>query len=916
MITQKEIIENAVRFSKEWKDAERENSDKQTFWNEFFQIFGIERKKVAKFEETVKKYGGNSEYVDLFWKGELIVEHKSKNLDLDGAYGQALKYCEALKQRDKPKYIIVSDFARIRVYDIREGKSDYEEIKLAELPKNTDLFGFISGYSRRKYREEEPINKEGALLIGDLHDVLWDANYRGEDLERFLVRILFCLFADDTTIFPKGIFREFIDEDTYEDGSNVGAQLIHLFQVLNTPENKRQTTLHDRLKVFPYVNGALFADRLDTPSFTKAMRGILLECCYFDWSEISPAIFGTMFQAIIHGIKRDELGAHYTSETNIMKAVHGLFLDELQEEFDRAKNNSTKLKEFHNKIASLKFLDPACGCGNFLVITYREMRRFEIEILKQLRVLSGSRQIAIPLLQSQIQLDSFYGIEYDMSAVRISEVAMWLMEHKMNEALTGEFGKYIATIPLKKSPHIICENALRFDWKDLVSNQTCSYIIGNPPFVSQENRTKEQQDDMKLVFGTDGGVLDYVCAWYKKASDYIEGTRIKVALVSTNSITQGVQVGALWQYLFPKNIQIHFAHRTFKWNNEAKGQAQVFVVIIGFANFDTDKKYIYDYATPRSEPFEIKAKTISPYLIDFDNTIISDRTNPISSVSKMFKGSQPTDAGNFLFTDEEKKEFLNEEPDAKKFIHPFISSREYINGRKRWCLWLADAEPAEYRGLPKVMERVRAVKAFRLLSTKPSTVKWANNPTKFTENRQPKSNYILVPSHSSELRDYVPMGFLTRNDILNNSCFSVPNASFYEFGILTSQMHMAWMRQVCGRIKSDYRYSNTIVYNNFPFPENVSDKNKALVQQKVKNILGARANHPKSSLADLYDPDTMPNDLRKAHQELDKAVDNCYGNKTFKTEMERVAFLFGLYKATSEPLLKAEKPKRKAKSLA
>lgn len=911
MITQKEIIERAILFSKEWKDATRENSDKQTFWNEFFNVFGIERKKVAKFEETVKKYSGNAGFADLFWKGELIAEHKSKGEDLDEAYSQAIEYCDGLKKRDKPKYIIVSDFENIRVYDFINGNGKFEHTKLHDFPKNTDMFGFISGYSRRKYQDEEPVNKKAAELIGDLHEVLLKAKYDGENLERFLVRILFCLFADDTTIFPKGIFREFIDEETYEDGSNVGSQLNHLFQILDTPEEKRQDTLADNLKVFPYVNGDLFGERLDIPAFNKKMRDTLLECCQFDWSEISPAIFGTMFQAIIHGVKRDELGAHYTSEGNIMKVVHGLFLDELQKEFEKIKNNSNRLKEFHNKIAGLRFLDPACGCGNFLVITYRELRKLEIEVLKQLKILSGSTQLSLATLQSQIQLDSFYGLEYDKSAVRITEVAMWLMEHKMNEALTGEFGKYIATIPLKKSPHVMQGNALRVDWNTLVKVEKLSYILGNPPFISQKNRNVEQKEDMKMVFGENGNNLDYVCAWYKKAADYIEGTSVKASFVSTNSITQGEQVGILWEYLFKKQIKIHYAHRTFKWNNEATGKASVYVVIIGFANFDVEEKYIYDYLTPKSEAVETIAKNINPYLIDFDDRIISDRSTPISPVSKMYKGNSPVDGGNFLFTDEEKKDFLKSEPNAKKFVKPFLSAEEYLNGERRWCLWLPNAEPDELRKLPLVMKRIEAVKKMRLSSTKAATVKWAQKPTLFMETRQPESDFVLIPRHSSESRKYVPFGFFSKENIVADSCMCIPKASYYEFGVISSLMHMAWMRQVCGRIKSDYRYSNTIVYNNYPFPEGVSEKSKKTVEEKAKLVLEARSNHPNSTLADLYDPDTMPNDLRKAHDELDKAVDKCYSNQSFKTEMERLKFLFDLYKKITEPLLVEENPKKK-----
>jgi type II restriction/modification system DNA methylase subunit YeeA len=916
VITPKEIIERASKFSKEWEKAHRENSDKQTFWNEFFNVFGIERKKVAKFEETVKKYAGSSGFVDLFWKGELIVEHKSKGEDLDEAYVQAVEYADGLKRRDKPKFIIVSDFENIRVYDCNDDRSIYEEIKLHQLPKNVDLFGFISGYSRRKYKDEEPVNKKAAELIGDLHDVLLESGYNHEDLERLLVRILFCLFADDTTIFPKGIFREFIDEETYEDGTNVGSQLIHLFQILDTDDSERANTLSEKLALFPYVNGELFAERLETPSFNKKMREILLECCHFNWSDISPAIFGTMFQAIIHGVKRDELGAHYTSEYNIMKAVHGLFLDDLQEEFTKIKNNANRLKEFHNKIATLKFLDPACGCGNFLVITYREIRKIEIAILKQLKLLSGTNQLTFAVFQSQIPLDSFFGIEYDQSAVRISEVAMWLMEHKMNEELTGEFGKYIATIPLKKSPHIRCGNALRVDWNDLVPSKELSFILGNPPFISKNDRTPEQDEDMDIVFSAhikNYKLLDYVCCWYAKAADYISGSNIKVGLVSTNSITQGEQVGTLWTYLFKRQIKIHFAHRTFKWSNEAKGKASVFVVIVGFANFDSNRKLIYDYVTPKSEPIEVRAANINPYLIDYEDIVITSRSKPLYPVPEMDFGNKPVDDGNFLFTSDEKNEFLKEEPAAKKFIKPFISAYEFLNGENRYCLWLQGVPPNEYTHLKQVMERINNVKAFRLASKKEATRDNAKTPSLFAEIRQPETEYVLIPRHSSETRKYVPFGFFQNDSIVADSCISLPNASLYIFGVLTSLMHMTWMRQVCGRIKSDYRYSNILVYNNFPFPTNVPQKNIEEVQAKATEIQKIRGLYQETTLSDLYNPNTMPKELLKAHEELDRAVDKCYGKQIFHTEMERLKFLFNLYKDFSEPLLSIKKKSKRAK---
>jgi len=615
-----EIKDRALKFSNEWIDETKERAEKDSFWNDFFEVFGISRRRVATFEEPVKKLGGSQGFIDLFWKGTLLVEHKSKGKDLDKAYEQATDYFPGLKEHELPKYILVSDFERIKLFDLDERTE--HEFHISEFYKNVKLFGFIAGYQKRTFKEEDPVNIKAAELMGKLHDQLKEYGYEGHPLEVYLVRLLFVLFADDTGIFEKDIFKEFIDQKTNEDGSDLGALLAQFFQVLNTPNEKRLKNLDEHLNQFPYVNGGLFEEFLPIAAFNSKMRAILLEASALDWGKISPAIFGSLFQSVMNPEERRNLGAHYTSEKNIFKLIKPLFLDELREEFEKVKSNSKRLKEFHKKLSTLKFLDPACGSGNFLIITYRELRLLEIDILRVLYKNTAVIDISHILW---LNVDQFYGIEYDEFASRIAEVAMWLIDHQMNMKISEEFGQYFVRLPLNKSAKIVNANALRTDWEDIVSKTELSYILGNPPFYGKQYQTKEQREDMIFVFDDlkGAGVLDYVTAWYLKASKYIQNTNIEVAFVSTNSISQGEQVGLLWKKLMSDyNVKINFAHRTFKWNNEAKGKAAVFVVIIGFANFDAKSKIIFDYENINGEPHSIKAKQINPYLVDANSIFI------------------------------------------------------------------------------------------------------------------------------------------------------------------------------------------------------------------------------------------------------------------------------------------------------
>jgi hypothetical protein len=759
--------------------------------------------------------------------------------------------------------------------------------------------------------------------------------YTGHFLEVYLVRLLFCLFANDTGIFNQGIFQEYLDLHTKEDGSDLAMHLASIFDILNQPENQRLKNLdeNEKLDQFPYIDGKLFEERLPFASFDSQMREMLLKACSLDWCKISPAIFGSMFQAVMNPQERRNLGAHYTSENNIQKVIKPLFLDDLYMEFDKIKSNRNKLQKFHQKIASLGFLDPACGCGNFLIISYRELRDLEILVLKELYK-GGKLELDVSNI-IKVDVDQFSGIECDEFAVRIAEVAMWLIDHQMNLKVSNEFGQYFTRIPIKKSANIVHGNALRIDWLTLFSyqssvishqldnavlvnnsqgdNKQLHFILGNPPFVGKKEQNEAQKLDMNLVFnGVKGaGVLDYVTAWYLKAAQFIQNTKIRCAFVSTNSIFQGEQVGILWQELYRNyNIKIHFAHRTFSWSNEAKGKAVVHCVIIGFGLEDIDNKRIFDDADIKGEAIEIRVKNINPYLTEGNDLVIQKRSKPISNLPEINYGSMPIDNGILIFSDEEKDQFLAKEPLARKYMRQYSGGKEFINNIKRWCLWLVNVDPIELKKMPLVLEKIQEVKAYRQSSGRSTTINLAETPYLFGEIRQPETDYIIIPKVSSETRKYIPIGINKPEIIASGSCLIIPDADLFIFGIITSQMHITWIKYICGRMKSDYQYSSSIVYNNYPFPENITEKQRQKVEDCAQIVLDTRAKYPDRSLADLYDPLTMPSALVKAHQNLDQSVDLCYGNQPFVNELNRIEFLFNLYETLSTPLLKPEKKKR------
>jgi N-6 DNA Methylase len=890
-----EIRARAAAFAKDWRGQGYERGDTQTFYNEFFEVFGQSRKRVAVYEQAVKKSSsGNTGFIDLYWKGVLLVEQKGAGLDLKKAKQQAFDYLPGIKDgKDLPRFILLCDFQSFELHDLETRKE--WKFGLQQLPEKVQAFSFMFGGVQREFKDEDPVNIKASELMGELHDALKASGYGGHDLERFLVRLVFCLFADDTGIFtPRGILTEYIENRTTQDGADLGPKLGKLFEVLNQPEDKRQKTLDEDLAQFPYVNGDLFGDRLPLPDFDGPMRKLLLEACAFDWSKISPAIFGSLFQSVMDKKKRRAIGAHYTNEQNIMKVIGPLFLDGLKAELKHLKgrhdtSRDKALLAFQDKMAGLKFLDPACGCGNFLVIAYRELRALETEIILDQK--SNLDLFADKL--SKVNVDQFYGIEFEEFPVRIAETALWMMDHIMNQRLSDDLGEVKLRIPLQAKPTIRHGDALEINWADVLPPEKCSYVFGNPPFVGKHLLSDEQSASMERVFGRVASVgnLDFVAAWFMLAARYIKDTKISCAFVATNSLSQGEQVPLIWNAMFGAGVFINFAHRTFAWGSEARGKAHVHCVIIGFSGTNVVPKRLFEYSDIDGEPTEVSVGRLSPYLIDAPNTLIATESNPIVHwVRPAAYGSKPVDDGNLLFTESEMTEFVAITPEANKFFKPIVSNVEFLYGEQRWCLWLADVDPSAWRHLNTVVERVEKVRAFRENSKKEPTRRAAKRSFQFAEIRQPKQDFIVIPQHTSEKREYVPFGFFDASYVVHNSCTCVPDGGFEMFGLLTSSMHMAWLRFIGGRIKSDYRYSSGLVYNPFPWPE-LDDAKKEKVGKLGQAILDARLKHPQSTLADLYDPLTMPADLRKAHEANDKAVDQLYRREVFASDRERVEFL-------------------------
>ncbi len=915
-----EIRARAARFAEEWENAHYERGESRTFYNEFFEVFGVTRRRVASFEEPVAKLGDKRGFIDLFWKGVLLVERKSAGRDLKRAKEQALDYFPGLKDHELPRYVLVSDFQTFELYDLDDDTTI--RFRLRQLHERVEDFAFVLGVRKRAFRDQDPVNIQASEMMGKLHDALKESGYAGHDLERFLVRLVFCLFADDTGIFePRDIFSTLIAQRTSPDGSDSGLWLSQLFEVLNVPVKQRQHNLDADLAQFPYVNGEIFQESLPLPSFDAAMRSLLIDALDFRWDAISPAIFGSLFQSVMNPKERRSQGAHYTTERNILKVIEPLFLDELRDELKRLTERRDSgrrkaIEAFHRKLSTLRFFDPACGCGNFLIIAYRELRLLEMEALKALR---KDGQLSLDVSQMcRIDVDQFFGIELGEFPARIAVVALWMMDHIMNNRLSLEFGESYVRIPLKKSPHILPADALEIDWADLIAPGQCSYVLGNPPFGGAKHQSDKQRGQVRRIakLGGSGGTLDYVTAWFLKAGDYLRQSRARIGFVATNSITQGEQVAQLWPLLFGRyGLEIGFAHRTFAWGGDARGMAHVHVVIIGLIGRDWEpaEKRLFSYSDIKGDPTESHHTALSPYLFDAGTVVnrhlvVEEASRPLCDVPQLVIGSKPIDEGHYIFSGEERAGFLHGEPGASRYLHPYVGSVEFINGGKRWILNLADVPPNELRAMPAVRERIAAVRAFRLKSRSEGTRKLAETPTRYHVTVVPSSPFLAIPKVSSERREYVPIGWMSPPTIPSDLVFVLQDAGLWHFGVLTSTMHMAWLRQIGGRLKSDYRYSAGIVYNTFPWPE-ATDKQRARIQTLAQAVLDARGHFPQSTLADLYDAGGMPPQLRGAHRNLDEAVDRLYRSGAFTGDRDRVEHLFGLYERLLSPLAAAARPR-------
>lgn len=919
-----QILGNAISFSNRWKEAEKEEAEAQPFTLDFIKIFGIpDPLKVGKFEVKINLDENRHGYFDYLWPEKIAIEMKSPGKDLKKAYEQLKEYVIHLPPEDMPDLMLVSDFENFNLYHRQTGKKTV--FKLKDLRKHIREFAELAGYeTSRNIEPQLDVNIEAAEKMAKLHDALLEYGYMGHQLEVYLVRLLFCLFADDTGIFPQSSFLDYI-RNSKEDGSDLASRLSILFEVLNMPPEVRKLRLKlpQTLLQFQYINGKLFAEILGQADFDAKMRQLLIKCAEFDWSKISPAIFGSIFQGVMDKQQRREMGAHYTSEENILKLINPLFMDDLWAEFERIKTSPTKLEEFHNKLASLNFLDPACGCGNFLIITYRELRRLELAILK-MKIANSQGHLDLDILL-KVRVTQFYGIELEEFPAQIAQVGMWLMDHQMNLEAAETFGSYYVRLPLKQSATIRNDNALKFDWTELIPGEKISYILGNPPFSGARIMSREQKEELQEIFAGEKnfGDLDYVTCWFKKSDQIMQKfNHVKTALVATNSITQGVQPGLLWKPILEGGSNINFGYKTFKWQNDARGKAAVHCVIIGFNRQKNNNKFIFE------NDKKIKAKNINGYLVDAKNIYVESRNHPLSDVPEICIGCQPIDGGNYLFTEEEKEKFIKNEPKSKQYFYKFLGSDEFINNRKRYCLWLGDCPPNELKKMPICLQIIEQVRRFRAASPRKATRKLALTPTRFQVEVMPETDYLVIPKTSSEYRFYLPIGFENPKAICSDALFLIPNANLFHFGILTSIVHNAWIRATAGRLEMRYRYSKDIVYNNFPWPTSTA-KEEENIKKLAQAILAARAKYPDSSLADLYDPLTMPPDLLKAHQRLDKAVLKLYGMTAATSEAEIVAKLLELYKyknsvlkmygktaATSEAEIVAkllERDKKKAK---
>jgi hypothetical protein len=898
-----DIAVNARRFAQRWAGEKRERAEKDTFWNEFLDVLGINRRQVARFEAVAQRYStGRIGFVDMLWPGRLLAEHKSAGDDLDKAMGQAKDYLPNMDATDVPRLLVICDFNHWVVEDLDAGVT--RKFDLAQLSDNLDLFGFLVGRDRHKSdANETDVNLTATGLLTTVGDELQASGYADHARRVLLSRLLFCLFADDAQVWPRGLFEDFLLLRTRSDGSDLGAQLDSLFTVLNTPVDWRQRNLPEELIDFTYINGGIFSERLDVAYCNPTTRVALLAASRFNWSKISPAIFGSMFQDALEPAHQRRLGQHYTSEKNILRTIGPLFLDDLRGELARART-LIALREFRTKLATLTFFDPACGCGNFLVIAYRELRRLELECLRKIaatttREGTGGDVLDIGLV-SAVGIGQFYGIEIEEWPAQIAETAMHLTDHLANLELSAELGRYYARFPITATAHILTTNAITADWALFLPAAQCSYLFGNPPFVGMAWMSDDQQADNRVAFGDLAaaprrtGRLDYVASWYARALLYAQHSSTRMAFVSTNSITQGEQARALGPLLSAYQFTIDFAHHTFRWLSDARGAAHVHVVIIGFAgpSAAVRSRRLFDYPDLAGDPVERKASQINVYLADAGPIVLSKTDEPPAGLPRMVQGSKPWDGKHLLVSEGQIAE-VRADPIAARYLRPYKQTTELLYNKSRWCLWLVDAAPSDLRISAILHDRLAAVRAEREASRTPSVRDAAATPGLFTQRRQPSGTYLALPEVSSEHRDYIPAAYQSADIIAGNKLLTLTDCPLWLFGILQSAMWMSWADSFAGRLESRYSLSPALVYNVFPFSV-LTTAERARVEKVAKSVLESRERYPSQTLADLYNPDGMPLDLRRAHRALDRVVDGQYG-LTRPTNADRLAALIEAY---------------------
>jgi hypothetical protein len=899
-----ELSQNAAKaFTERWKSVTDEKQYADTFWSDFFQnLCGVEDEQIAGIEHQKRvksSVSGNQEYIDIYWKNVALIEHKSAGLSLDKAELQARGYWLSLSPGYRPKTIVISDFQNFRLIDVALNRT--HEFRLTDLPENIHRFeAIISGNRARVSQEEITVDQQAAKLMANLYLELEDHGFEGHETSVFLIRILFLLFGDDTGMWDKNLFLKLV-LGTKEDGSDVGPMLDALFEVLNTAAEERSNKYSDAMKDFPYVNGGIFSEKISVIDFNKKMRVALVDVANYDWTTINPTIFGSLFQLIKSKDERAALGEHYTSEENINKIIYPLFLDKLQEQLASAWDSKKELKKLRQELTKIKILDPACGCGNFLVVAYRHLRQLELELIVRLSNLEGKQDV-LQLDGSMglsINLNQFFGIEIEEWPSRIAAIALFLTDHQENLKLERITGATPNRFPISEAASIFKGNALTTEWNDLLKIDSDTYILGNPPFIGYSMQSLEQREIQINLWGKNSGagILDFVCNWYLIAAQQINKHSCKAAFVSTNSITQGEQPYLLWKPIHELKVGINFAHRTFAWSNEGGNQAAVHCVIIGIQlQEEVLNPIIFDYENINADPHSISVKQINAYLVDAPNVLIASRKEPIAKdLPKMDYGSKPTDAGFLSDIDKtSSEEIISKDAIASKYLRKLIGAQELLNGKERFCFWLVDASPKDIASSKILRNAIEGVRKFRKASSKKTTQRDAETPALFQEIRQPKSSYIAVPLHSTENRKYIPMAYFKENVIATNALSTIEGGSLAHFAILQSKVFTTWTAAVSGRIKSDFRISAEITYNNFPAPVLVNENVDSL-EKSAKEILRIREIYDEDSLSSLYGINSMPPDLYKAHTNNDELVMKIFGINQNASDQEVLKKLFELY---------------------